>query len=279
MNAPRPRRRPGWLAPVLLAAVSLLGPSVQAQSALVGLDHVPLAVGDLDLAATTFRRHGFALKPGRPHDDGIRNTQLKFVDGSGLELITASARTDALSARYVDHLASGDGPAFLALHARETSRLTAALVAARIGFERDGEAITFRDPRLGYLFIVRDNRSPSDRPEHFAHPNGAVAMSEVWIATDDQAPLRALLEAVGAAGRTQTVEAPTAVTAQVFELEGGRLVLLPASRQLVRGRPVVGVVMEVRLAAGPALPDDAATRRILPPEATHGLWLVLRDGR
>jgi Glyoxalase-like domain len=39
----------------------------------ISLDHVVLAVHDLDAAAVRYRRLGFALKPGRPHQNGIRN--------------------------------------------------------------------------------------------------------------------------------------------------------------------------------------------------------------
>ncbi|MCI0434391.1 MAG: VOC family protein [Gemmatimonadetes bacterium] len=36
-----------------------------------GLDHIPIAVNDLDAAAARYRQLGFTLKPGRPHDGGF----------------------------------------------------------------------------------------------------------------------------------------------------------------------------------------------------------------
>jgi hypothetical protein len=82
--------------------------------AVIGLDHIPIAVGDLARAADDYRALGFALKPGRPHDNGIQNQHVKFTDGTELELITAPAAGDALTTTYRRHLENGDGPAFLA---------------------------------------------------------------------------------------------------------------------------------------------------------------------
>jgi hypothetical protein len=74
---------------------------IRAHQAVVGgLDHVPIAVNDLERAAAGYRRLGFALKPGRPHDNGIRNQHVKFRDGTELELITAPDARDALTRTY-----------------------------------------------------------------------------------------------------------------------------------------------------------------------------------
>jgi len=58
-----------------------------------GLDHVPLAVKDLEQAKADFEALGFALKPGRPHDNGLRNAHVKFPDGTEIELITADRKS------------------------------------------------------------------------------------------------------------------------------------------------------------------------------------------
>jgi hypothetical protein len=47
---------------------------------IVGLDHIPLAVTDLVVAAERYRQLGFTLKQGRPHENGIRNQHVKFRD-------------------------------------------------------------------------------------------------------------------------------------------------------------------------------------------------------
>lgn len=55
------------------------------------LDHVVLAVRDLDAAAAGFARHGFRSKPGRLHANGLLNRHVKFRDGTGIELMTVRA--------------------------------------------------------------------------------------------------------------------------------------------------------------------------------------------
>jgi glyoxalase-like protein len=52
----------GW---VLALALLLAGPVKE--PLVIGLDHIPIAVDNLERAADQYRALGFALKPGRPH--------------------------------------------------------------------------------------------------------------------------------------------------------------------------------------------------------------------
>lgn len=233
---------------------------------LVRLDHIPTAVRDLDAAMADFQALGFAIKPGRPHANGLRNAHIKFANGAGLELITAAQAGDALSARYVEFLRGGEGPAYLTLHAADEARAAAALKAAGIPHRFDAGGLELTDPRLDWIFFAGDNRSPSDKPEHFAHANGASATLEVWVAADDAEPLAQLLSALGAASREETRREPLAAQVRVFDLaDGGRIVVVPARRQIVPGHPLIGVVM--------ASPLRATQRQL------HGLWLSLQPAR
>lgn len=236
--------------------------------AVAGLDHVPVAVRDLDAAATTYRRLGFVLKPGRPHANGIRNLHAKFPDGTEIELITAPGARDPLTTKYRRHLAGGEGPAFLALYAPDEARARGLAVP-------------------GYVFFGPRTASPTDRPEHFAHPNTARALIAVWLAGDLDGE-KAFLRAAGATLAERTVHVPDGVEATVARLPEGEVLLLPPSRALVAGRPIVGVTLRVTsLAAARTVLSRAgvATRgRIgsessvfVPPEAAHGLWLELRE--
>ena len=241
--------------------VLLLAPVV------AGIDHVPIAVHDLEAAGAAYRRLGFVLKPGRPHDNGIRNLHAKFADGTELELITAPEARDALTTTYRRHLAIGDGPAFLALFAPEGARV-------------DAPAYVFFGPR---------NHSPTDRPEHFAHPNTAQSLIAVWLAGADLAHERRMLAAAGAALVEREVAVPESVKATVGRLPEGEIFLLPASRQLKAGRAIVGATVHVRSleAARRALARGGVDVRegrsapgalFVPPSAAHGLWLELREG-
>ena len=252
---------------------------VPSGAGVTGLDHIPIAVRDLDRAAADYRSLGFALKPGRAHANGIANQHVKFPDGTELELITAPAARDALTTRYRRHLARGDGPAFLSLFAPGV----------------DVRSLGLDAKPLRYIFMAGRNQSPTDRPEHFAHANTAESFVGVWLAGDDLSPERRLLEKLGARVLTEDRRMPDlhlrasryggqAVKAQVAHLNEGEVVLLPGARQLVPGRPIVGATVRVR--------DLAAARKVLagrgqeigssiflPPALAHGLWLELRAGR
>jgi hypothetical protein len=247
-------------------------PARTPSGAIQGLDHIPIAVADLSAAAERYRALGFALKPGRPHTNGITNQHVKFSDGTELELITASESRDALTAKYRKHVTSGDGPAFLAFFAPAPARVPSRLNAP-----------------LDYIFFGGRNASPTDRPEHFAHANGAQSFIRVWLAADDLRGERELLRQYGATFVRETVTVPDAVAADVARLPAGEVVFLPGSRQIVKQRRIVGATVRVksletarRLIAGTRLRlvEGAGSSRaslFLPPDVAHGLWLELRQ--
>jgi hypothetical protein len=256
------------------------------QAAIIGLDHMPFAVRDLELATQRYHQLGFAIKPGRFHADGIRNNHVKFPDGSGVELITASAATDSLARDYLALIREGEGPAYLSFHARNLDRLIAALTAAGIRYSVEGEMITLLDAPFKFIFFDRDNRASTDRPEHFAHANSATAMTAVWIASQDTSELIRLLTVLGATVSHQMVHVPEPVTATVLAVENGRVILLPQSFQLIKGRPIVGATFRVAnldtLAATLAAAGLADLQRdkspdgalFVPPRVAHGMWLA-----
>jgi len=165
-------------------AFLLSATAAAAEDAVVrGLDHISLAVKDLEQAQADFEALGFVLKPGRPHANGLRNTHAKFPDGTKLELITALAASDALSSDYLEWLQQGNGPAFLGFFAPNPKALEERLALQNLSLER--------------VFFSRRQHSPTDRPKHFAHPNTAFALSGVWLE-------RRLLPLLGAS----PVEAP-----------------------------------------------------------------------
>lgn len=243
---------------------------------LANVEHVPVAVRDLKRAGETYRKLGFVLKPGTPHANGIDNLHAKFPDGTEIELITAPKAADALTERYVEHLKHGDGPAYLAFHATDQT------MAAKL-FPRD-------HPARRYIFFGGLNHSPTDRPEHFAHPNTAESLVSVWLAADDYAAERDLLTRGGVAVSPAEVFVPQALTAPVARFAGSTLIMLPANHQRVAGRRIVGATVAVRsldavslaLRTG-AVPSQAITvvshvrSLFVSPDAAHGWWLEFRQ--
>lgn len=194
---------------------ALADPSVQ------GLDHVPVVVRDLEKAKAGFVALGFVLKPGRFHSNGLRNEHAKFVDGTEIELIMPTMAADALSSRYVDWLRQGDGPVALGLY---RPGAPAGLSAG--------------------IFFDRRQKSPTDRPEHFAHPNGAVTLSGAWLAGDPAE--RQLLGLPGGRLVDGAFCAPFGSEPKSVRFAEGEIVLFPESAQIVRGRPILAVTVTVR---------------------------------
>ena len=184
----------------MLLAVASGSPATSsaAQGAAVrGLDHIPLAAKDLERAKATFEALGFTLKPGRPHANGLRNTHVKFPDGTEIELITVPAATDALTSEYHRWLEGGDGPAFLGLYAPDFRALAERLSRLGLTLHRRGNLATLDQPAaLRRLFFSRRQHPPTDRPEHFAHANTAFSLARVWLAGADAE--QRLLPALGA---------------------------------------------------------------------------------
>ena len=271
----------------IVLAVPALTSSAQPPVA-IGLDHIPVVVRDLDSAAATYRAMGFALKPGQPHPNGLRNTHVKFPDGAGIELLTAPSATDELTAHYVDVLRTGDGPAFVAFHARDTAGLHAALRAGGYAFRQEGGVTRLLAPEFAFLFFVRDNRSPTDRAEHFAHANGATALRALWVGTEHETALVRLLASLGGRPERRTVLVPEPAEATVIGLSSGEVVVLPPSHRTVPGRPVFGAGFGVSDLAAVRSTLEAAkvratdggepgARLLVRPDVAHGLWIEFRD--
>jgi catechol 2,3-dioxygenase-like lactoylglutathione lyase family enzyme len=246
----------------------------QNTSTIDGLDHVNIAVVNLDAAAARYRDLGFSLKPGTRHTNGIRNQHAKFPDGTQIELITAPEARDALTTTYRHHLEQGDAPAFLALFAPRSVSLAAAL----------------KNLELAYIFLGRRNHSPTDRPEHFAHANTADSLIAVWLAGADLSSERKLLQSAGATLVEQEVHTPDRSQAIVARLPGGDVLLLEGTPQLFLGRKIIGVTLRVRRLdtaqralsqklgrTFPAVRNQQGLSVFVPPQLAHGLWLEFRQ--
>lgn len=257
----------------------------------VGLDHVVVAVTNLDAAVARYRELGFVLKPGRSHENGIRNQHVKFPDGTEIELIAAPQARDALTAEYLDHLERGDGPAFVAFFAPEMDRIAGILDTVGKNYRRTDGLLSFPETdRLRYIFFGKRNSSPTDRPEHFEHDNGAEALIGVWLAADDYSAERELLLRLGASVVNEELQVSQKVERTIVRLPEGEIVFLPGSRQLVSGRRIVGATVRTRslellqrvlenglFTVPPVVRTEHGSSMFLSPEMTHGIWLEFRE--
>jgi hypothetical protein len=278
---------------LLFACVALAGANcVRAAQPIAGVDHIPIAVRDLDAAAAQYRLLGFTLKPGTLHPNSILNMHAKHADGTELELITATEPRDALAEKYLRYIAAGDGPAFLALHA-DLDAVAKRFTHASIPFSRTGDLLEPTDPSLDYLFFVHDNHSPTDKSEHFVHANTSQSLIGAWVADAENPKLVELLSALGARVETREVSMPGKTRVQFARLANGELTLFPASYRRIPDRPVIGAVLataDVAQATGHAMAgglpvvdyvhtSDGGISVMLPPAYTNGLWIEFRQSR
>lgn len=236
-------------------ALFLLSAPAGAQPVVRGLDHVPIVVRDLDRAKADLEALGFSLKPGRAHRNGLRNAHAKFADGTEIELISPTAAVDDLSSTYIDWLKEGDGPISFGLYA-------------------PGVPPDFRPTGWKGVFFDHRQKSPTDRPEHFAHANGAVSLWAVWLAGSPAAPTM-IRSSIGRLVERQTC-GPFGVASRHLELEEGEIVLMRESLRRQPDRPIVALTVAVtdlgkagRFASRTA---EGCGRRSVWAE-THGLWL------
>ncbi|HEY1150545.1 MAG TPA: VOC family protein [Pseudoduganella sp.] len=278
---------------LLFTALLSAAPVAAAPPLILGLDHIPLAVRDLDQAGRDFARLGFTIKPGRPHDNGIRNLHVKFADRTEIELITAAEPRDALSGEYVDHLRAGDGPAFVAFYAPDFDALAARLTALHQPYRHDWATVALPSPpALRHIFFSARLASPTDSAAYFTHANSADGLIGVWLAgAESPPPELALLEALGArVAPGRAVNVPGATTALVAQLAEGEVIFLPAQHQQVPGRRIIGAILSTRdlsalkaamAANGLTAPEPVLTPNgrsiFVPSESAHGLWLEFRE--
>jgi hypothetical protein len=270
------------LGPVLLFALLWTGKG-QAEPAplVVGMDHIPVVVRDLDKAQADFQALGFAIKPGRLHADGIRNAHVKFPDGTEIELITASSAVDALTSEYRARLESGEGPVYFGLYAPDHAALSTRLAAAGLAASQDGGLMSFPTASpLHPLFFGTRQKAPTDRPEHFAHANGASRLSGLWVR--DFGGRRNLLAKLDVKPVIAKSCGPLQGPVMDAHLPEGELLLV---RPQAGTGNVVAAQVEVRNLA--AVKQILARKRIAhrdypacepasvwaPPSAAHGIWL------
>jgi hypothetical protein len=253
--------------------------------AIVGLERIPYLVHDLEAASTTWRDLGFNVKPGGTWNNGIAYNGIKFEDGAGIELLMVPEAVDKETKQYREMLEDGEGPAAFALYAPDLRKVNQAIGDSR--FKYGPVSRKFDRGGLEFLSIAEDSRSPADRA-YTQHPNGAKAMSRIWIATSAGTVLRDLLVALGADSTVAKVYAPEAVQSYDMTVSNGEILILPRSDQLICDRPVIGATFEVedldkvreRLDIFGIAWTAAGTENrsiVVAPDATHGMWVEFRE--
>jgi catechol 2,3-dioxygenase-like lactoylglutathione lyase family enzyme len=175
-------------------------------AAISGIDHLLIAVRDLDRAAAAYRRLGFTLSPRAVHSAhmGTANHTI-MLERDYFELLTVLAPTPA-NAKWRQALAEGEGLAGFAAATPSAAAAAAAwrsaglpasdsLAFARAVQRADGqrmearfEVVTLPEqtvPAMALFACAQLTRDAVWLPELMTHPNTARAIRKLTIAAPD----------------------------------------------------------------------------------------------
>ncbi|POF30099.1 VOC family protein [Roseibium marinum] len=179
-----------------------------------GLDHLVVAVKDLDAAFQAYTGLGFTMTPVNRHSWGTANRLIQ-LDGFFIEVLAVAdpaliqeAEGEAFSfgAFNRDFLAKGEGASMLVLESRDPGVDRADFVKAGLqvfepfSFERTANLADGSTARVGFdLTFLRDplgpgigyftchNRFPENfwKPSFQSHENGAQSVKAVYLLAED----------------------------------------------------------------------------------------------
>jgi catechol 2,3-dioxygenase-like lactoylglutathione lyase family enzyme len=182
-----------------------------------GIDHLVLAVADLEAARQRYGALGFTLTPPARHPFGTANSLVQ-LDGAFLELLSVAEPAlipphapgrFSFAAFNRDYLASGEGLSMLVLDSRDAradsqSFRQAGLVTYEpFDFSRTARLPSGEDAKVGFSlaftshpdianagFFVCQQHAPQHfwRPEYQRHDNTALTLKDVCLVADR--PLR-----------------------------------------------------------------------------------------
>lgn len=183
------------------------------------LDHVVIVVGNRSWAAADYADLGFTATPGGRHTSGpTHNHLIHFVDDRYLELFAprrrllipvarairrasrlpgVSRRLPAMTVRFANHMASGEGLADVALATYNLDETVAAVRRRGLAVsdpvegratDQDGSELSWRfcapaTRDLPFLIEWAVRRSPP-APQQRTHRNGAVGIRELVVAVE-----------------------------------------------------------------------------------------------
>jgi catechol 2,3-dioxygenase-like lactoylglutathione lyase family enzyme len=264
------------------------------------LDHVIIAVADLDKAAATYRKFGFTLTPRGLHEGKGTGNHCIMFGSTYVELLGVVDETGAQGRLAQRVKGRGEGGIGIAYGADDADKIAASLRAAGVNAEEpvelarpldlDGkrDTVRFRNVMLPDLKLpatmqfVCTHVTPEltrARREWQLHPSGATGVAAVIVAhetpTDERAEFEALFGKDRTDGRLDNTEIKLAPRATI-EAEYGKDALEGAPRE-----GIVGITIRVNEvdAVGAMLDMGRLPHRetksgiVVPAKTAHGAFL------
>jgi hypothetical protein len=234
------------VAVVLLTARSGSAQACVAAPSAPALDHVVLAVRDLDRASSLLQTHGFRLKEGRLHANNLLNRHVKFRDGSSLELMTVRGDPlDSMSRDYAGLAAAGEGGVYVALTVRSMTEPEGVAGALRLESRSSSSGpwrfLSFPSSSpAAAVFFSAGSAVVQDPDSLVSHDPDVTGLAEAWV--EGGAELSELLERLGAR-RCGPARSPDGRTGERLALGRGNIVVVqPSGPERPR---VLGVVLRL----------------------------------
>ena len=175
---------------------------------LTRIDHVMIAVPDLERGIDAYTRIGFDIYPGGTHTDRATHNAIAFHHDDYLELLSlrdphAPIAAGSSDARLAEFLARGGGFRYVAVQSDDLAADVAAMrrrgvdvsdPAAGTRRSPSGQELAWRAAGLGAgnplpIFFVEHLTPLADRRRQVAragdHPNGVLRLDRVYIAVTD----------------------------------------------------------------------------------------------
>lgn len=250
-----------------LFLIFLILESGLAQSRLIdtSLDHITLAVSDLNKATKTYSDLGFTPKDGSLHKNGLLNKHLKFKDGSSLELMTVQGNpSDAKAKAYQDFLNEKEGAIYLALKAPfdKVMKYADSLYLSYSVIDEDlFSYITFENKGVSSFYFIGYTNPISDPDYATTHSNKVTGIKAVWITASPM--FKELIIALGADFRG-TLRTPDNKENVVYRLNGYDFIIDDSTQE---DSKIMGIQFDS---------SDIFSLEWLPPSENHGVWITFR---
>ncbi len=228
---------------IIIALLSICA-SVKAEQ--LRVDHVVIAVHNLEHAVTSYRKMGFTIKPGRFHKNGLFNSHIKFADKTGLELMAVTMEpTDSISNAYSEFLQAGEGGAYIAFSGIKIQAMQTKLHKHNIKHEtirsRLWDYVVFpEESGIDHIFFIENHKSHIEEEWVYRHDNAVTAIKNIWI--EGGPNLDKLLLLFGAYPCTN-ISTPDGLQGTVYRIENQEIIVVPPKKQNVRSR-FLGVGLE-----------------------------------
>lgn len=257
-----------------------------------GIDHIVIAVRDLDIAAADFSKAGFTVTPGGEHTNGVtHNALIALGDGAYVELIAWKQPDTPVDTDWWRRFHAGEGFIDYALRTddldAEVERLRATgldVLDPRAGGRTrpDGQRVEWRNLEFGkgsspalpfYCHSTNDRSLRVPAGSATEHPNGVTGVTGVTIVVNDlEAAARDYARLCGTEGDELIANARDTGRGRRFEIAELCLDLVTVAiedsglgRSLTE-RGEIPVMVTLRGASG---------QRTIDPALTHGAVLTI----